>query len=265
MTCPLVSLFVFLGFMFLLIFLVQASSSRASVTWPSFSSLSVAHSVARGCFFCCFGVVVEARGQRLITHFLQLSCRLDSPRTLNVDNHLFVFFICCSPSLVKKRPLPEKGGKPHHAAGCSKTRRSTAWSAVQAKASDWPTRYVSSRANLDGRCSSTRAGSARREGSHQAHGNKLFSAAAESKNKELGIDNIRGTTNAADLMTKHLDGKSLSMLCSFVEHQTHRRTTRCNATADPRRQVYPTCTTSSGSNFICATDGSHGDDCFLCK
>ena len=36
------------------------------------------------------------------------------------------------------------------------------------------------------------------------------------KNQELRIEKIRGTVNPADLMTKHLDGKRLVMLCELL-------------------------------------------------
>ena len=36
------------------------------------------------------------------------------------------------------------------------------------------------------------------------------------KKQELWIEKIRGTVNPADLMTKHLDGKRLVMLCELL-------------------------------------------------
>ena len=45
---------------------------------------------------------------------------------------------------------------------------------------------------------------------------KYFWAAAERENQELRIEKIRGTVNPADLMTKHLCGKRLLMLCELL-------------------------------------------------
>ena len=45
---------------------------------------------------------------------------------------------------------------------------------------------------------------------------KCFGLQQKEKNQELRIEKIRGTVNPADLMTKHLDGKRLVMLCDLL-------------------------------------------------
>ena len=45
---------------------------------------------------------------------------------------------------------------------------------------------------------------------------KYFWLQQDEKNQELRIEKIRGTVNPADLMTKHLDGKRLVMLCELL-------------------------------------------------
>ena len=45
---------------------------------------------------------------------------------------------------------------------------------------------------------------------------KYFRLQQKEKNLKLRIENIRGTVNPADLMTKHLDGKRLVMLCELL-------------------------------------------------
>ena len=45
---------------------------------------------------------------------------------------------------------------------------------------------------------------------------KYFRLQQKEKNKELTIEKIRGTVNPADLMTKHLDGKRLVILCELL-------------------------------------------------
>ena len=45
---------------------------------------------------------------------------------------------------------------------------------------------------------------------------KYFWLQQKEKNQELRIEKIRGTVNPADLMTKHLDGKRLVMLCELL-------------------------------------------------
>ena len=58
--------------------------------------------------------------------------------------------------------------------------------------------------------------STKRERRNQAYGNEVLMAAAEREKPELRIEKIRGTVNPADLMTKHLDGKRLVMLCELL-------------------------------------------------
>ena len=45
---------------------------------------------------------------------------------------------------------------------------------------------------------------------------KYFWLQQKEKNQEFRIEKIRGTVNPADLMTKHLDGKRLVMLCELL-------------------------------------------------
>ena len=45
---------------------------------------------------------------------------------------------------------------------------------------------------------------------------KYFWLQQKEKNQELRIEKIRGTVNPADLMTKHLDGKRLVLLCELL-------------------------------------------------
>ena len=45
---------------------------------------------------------------------------------------------------------------------------------------------------------------------------KYFWLQHKEKNQELGIEKICGTVNPADLMTKHLDGNRLVMLCDML-------------------------------------------------
>ena len=45
---------------------------------------------------------------------------------------------------------------------------------------------------------------------------KYFGVLAESENKELLIEKIRITVSAAELMTKHVDGKRLTVLCRLL-------------------------------------------------
>ena len=45
---------------------------------------------------------------------------------------------------------------------------------------------------------------------------KYFWLLQKEKNQELRIEKICGTVNPADLMTKHLDGKCLMMLCELL-------------------------------------------------
>ena len=45
---------------------------------------------------------------------------------------------------------------------------------------------------------------------------KYFWLQQKEKNQELRIEKIRGTVDPADLMTKHLDGKRLVMLCELL-------------------------------------------------
>ena len=45
---------------------------------------------------------------------------------------------------------------------------------------------------------------------------KYFWLYQKEKNQELRMEKIRGTVNRADLMTKHLDGKRLVMLCELL-------------------------------------------------
>lgn len=48
-------------------------------------------------------------------------------------------------------------------------------------------------------------------------GNNVLVAVAErQKNNDLRIEKIRGGINPTDLMTKHLDGKRPTMLCSLL-------------------------------------------------
>ena len=128
------------------------------------------------------------------------------------------------------------------AAGCAKTRRSTSggclrigqhisatWSSTQkvvslssAKSCERGHRVGQhstragtrgSRTNLDGCCSSTRTGSPQWERRHQIHGSQVL-LAAEEKNQELGIENIRGTVSPADLMTKKIWMESVWFCCA---------------------------------------------------
>ena len=48
------------------------------------------------------------------------------------------------------------------------------------------------------------------------HMKKYFGLQQKEKNRELRIEKIRSTTNPADLMTKHLDGKRSVMLCELL-------------------------------------------------
>ena len=45
---------------------------------------------------------------------------------------------------------------------------------------------------------------------------KYFWLQQKENHQELWIEKIRGTVNPADLMTKHLDGKRLGMLCELL-------------------------------------------------
>ena len=45
---------------------------------------------------------------------------------------------------------------------------------------------------------------------------KYFWPQQKEKNQELRIEKIPGTVDPADLMTKHLDGKRLMMLCDLL-------------------------------------------------
>ena len=45
---------------------------------------------------------------------------------------------------------------------------------------------------------------------------KYFRLQQKEKNQELTTETIRATVNPADLMTKHLDGKRLVMLCELL-------------------------------------------------
>ena len=61
---------------------------------------------------------------------------------------------------------------------------------------------------------------------------KYFWLQQKENDQELTIQKIRGTVNPADLMTEHLEGKRLMMLCDLFEHQTHRQSTDFSSEAD---------------------------------
>ena len=129
----------------------------------------------------------------------------------------------------------------------SRFRKTTVWRAVRAKSSDWPTRHASWYTRLDHNlvryCSSTRA-----------------------ENNELQITKIRNTVKIPLSWWRNIRMGSASRCCAACGAP--------NTTANDHVQLqsWPwimrtshLCSTRSGINYTCATDGSNRDDCVFCK
>ena len=117
---------------------------------------------------------------------------------------------------------PKQPGRRHRiwCPSAARSQNTTAWYVVRVKPSGRPTLHESWNtrdAYESGRMLQQHGGRiSAGSGAIKHMETKYFWPQQKEKNQELRIEKIPGTVDPADLMTKHLDGKRLMMLCDLL-------------------------------------------------